>query len=156
MKLPVELGNPKKKRLINIKTNDQQCFLWCHIGRINQVKVHPERITQNDKKLIDTLDFEGIEFPVSKYDFSKTEMKNRICINVFCYENNLTHPIHISDQKFENSMYLLLISNQYVDIKDFDRFMFNKTKNKNKKYFCKSCLQCCNSKNVLTEHKTFV
>ena len=38
-------------------------------------------------------------------------------------------------------------------IKDFDRFMFLKTKNKNKKYFCKSCLQCFSSKNVLTEQK---
>ena len=32
--------------------------------------------------------------------------------------------------------------------------MFHKSKNKNKKkYFCKSCLQCFSSKNVLTEHK---
>ena len=31
--------------------------------------------------------------------------------------------------------------------------MFHKTKNKNKKYFCRSCLQCFSSKNVLTEHK---
>ena len=31
--------------------------------------------------------------------------------------------------------------------------MFHKTKNKNKKWFCKSCLQCFSSKNVLTEHK---
>ena len=38
-------------------------------------------------------------------------------------------------------------------IKDFDKFVFHKTKNKNKKYFCKSCLQCFSSKNVLTEHK---
>ena len=38
-------------------------------------------------------------------------------------------------------------------IKDFDRFIFHKRKNKNKKYFCKSCLQCFSSKNVLTEHK---
>ena len=41
----------------------------------------------------------------------------------------------------------------YVYIKDFDRFMFHKTKNKNKKYFCKSCLQCFSSKNVLKKHK---
>ena len=41
----------------------------------------------------------------------------------------------------------------YVYIKDFERFMFHKTKNKNKQYFCKSCLQCFSSKNVLTEHK---
>ena len=31
--------------------------------------------------------------------------------------------------------------------------MFHKTKNKNKKYFCKSCLPCISSKNILTEHK---
>ena len=51
---------------------------------------------------------------------------------------------------------LLLIDcdkSHYVYIKDFDRFMFHKTKNKNKKWFCKSCLQCFSSKNVLTEHK---
>ena len=31
--------------------------------------------------------------------------------------------------------------------------MFHTTKNKNKKYFCKSCLQCFSGKNLLTEHK---
>ena len=41
----------------------------------------------------------------------------------------------------------------FVYIKDFDRFMFHKTKNKNKNHFCKSCLQCFNSTNVLTENK---
>ena len=38
-------------------------------------------------------------------------------------------------------------------IKDFERFMFHKTKNKNKKWFCKSCLQCFSSENVLIKHK---
>ena len=51
----------------------------------------------------------------------------------------------------------MLISNNftshYVYIKDFNRVMFNKTKNKNNKYFCKSCLQCFSSENVLNEHK---
>ena len=31
--------------------------------------------------------------------------------------------------------------------------LFHKTKNKSKEYFCKSCLQCFSSKNVLTEHR---
>ena len=51
---------------------------------------------------------------------------------------------------------LLLIDDDkshYVYIKDFDRFMSHKTKNKNKKYFWKSCLQCFSSKNRLTQHK---
>ena len=81
----------------------------------------------------------------------------RFLFDVFCYENKLTFPIYISSQKFENSKDLLLIidgdKSHYVYIRDFNRFMFHKTKNKNKKYFCKSCLQCFSSKNVLTEHK---
>ena len=60
----------------------------------------------------------------------------------FVTKIRLTFPIYISNQKFENSMDLLLVTNGnkslYVDIKDFNRFMFHKTKNKNKKYFCKS------------------
>ena len=90
-------------------------------------------------------------------DFSKIEMKNNICINVFCYENKFPFSIYISNQKFENSVDLLLIFDgdklHYVYIKDFDRFMFHKTRNKNKKWFCKSCLQCFSSENVLIKHK---
>ena len=41
----------------------------------------------------------------------------------------------------------------YVYIKDFDRFMFHKTKNKNKKWFYRSCLQCFSSESVLIKHK---
>ena len=76
---------------------------------------------------------------------------------MFGYENELVFPIYVSDQKFEDSMDLLLLidddKSHYVYIKDFDRFMFYKVKNKNKKYFCRSCFQCFRSKNVLTKHK---
>ena len=51
---------------------------------------------------------------------------------------------------------LLLIEDNrshYVYIKDFNRFMFHKTKNKNKKWFCKNCLQCFSSENILIKHK---
>ena len=93
----------------------------------------------------------------SRKDFSKIEVKNNISINVFSYENGLGFPIYVSDQKFKDSMDLLLLIDDdishYVCIKDFDIFMFHKTKNKNKKHFCKSCLQCFSSENVLTEHK---
>ena len=78
---------------------------------------------------------------------------NNICINVLCYENGLTYPVHISDEKFKNCMNLLMITDEnkshYVCIKDFNRFMYNKTKCKNKKHFFKYCLQCFSSKKVL-------
>ena len=39
-----------KRGLINIKSNDNKCFLWCHIRHFNPWKIHPERITKVDKK----------------------------------------------------------------------------------------------------------
>ena len=90
-------------------------------------------------------------------DFNNIEVKNNICINMFCYENGLVFPIYVSYQKFEDSVDLLLLiddgKSHYVYNKDFDRFMFHKTKNKNKKLFCRRCSQCFSSENVLIEHK---
>ena len=117
-----------------MKNSDQKCFPWCHVRPFNHVKVHQQRITQNDKKFANDLDYGGITFPVPEKDFSKTETKNNICINVYCYESTLVFLINISDQKFENSMDLLLVIDEnkshYMYIKDFDRFVFHKTKNK--------------------------
>ena len=97
-----------------------------------------------------------LDFLCEKRNLARLK-KNNICINVFCYKNKLVFPINVSDQKFENSMDLLLVTDGnislYVYIKDFYRFIIQKTKNKNKKYFCKSCLQCFSSKNVSTKHK---
>ena len=90
-------------------------------------------------------------------DFSKIETKNNICINVFCYESRLVFPstFKIKDLKTQwiCCLYLMKTSHMRDFIRDFNRFMLHKTKNKNKKYFCKSCLQCFSSKNVLAEHK---
>ena len=131
-------------------------FLWCHARHINSSKEHQERIKKTDKKIAEKLDYDDIEFPVQEKDFNKIEVKNNICINMFGHENKLVFPIYVSDQKFEDSMALLLLTDDdkshYMYIKDFDRFMFHKTKNKNKKWFC-SCLQCFCSENVLIKHK---
>ena len=71
--------------------------LWCHIRNINSVKIHPERITWKGKKLVNSLNYDEIEFSVPEKRFSKIEKKNNICINGFCYENKLTFPIYVSD-----------------------------------------------------------
>ena len=88
--------------------------------------------------MVDSLDYKDIDFPVSKKDYKKVEQMNNICINVFCYENGLTYPLHISKQKFEDYMDLFLINDENkshcVYIKDFNKFMFSKTKRKNKKH----------------------
>ena len=69
----------------------------------------------------------------------KIEVKNNIWINVFGYENGMVSPIYVSDQKIEDLVdFLLLIddgTSHCVYIKDFNRFMFHKTKVKTKNGF---------------------
>ena len=159
MDLSVELRSPRKG-LINIKDKDQKCFLWCHVRYINPSKERPERIKKTGKNITEKLDYDEIAFLVQENDFKKIEMKNNICINVFGNENKLAFPIYVSDHKFEDAMDLLLLidddKSHYVYIKDFDRFMIHKTKNKNKQWFCRSCLQCFSSESVLMKHKLMV
>ena len=65
IELPLELRNPKKG-LINIKNQDNECFRWCHIRMLNPIDKHPERVKKEDKDMVDRLDYNGIEFPISK------------------------------------------------------------------------------------------
>ena len=73
------------------------------------IKIHPERIAKADKNMLNNLDYGGIEFSASKKTL--IENKGNICINVFCYKNNLLYPVFVSDQKFKNCMDFLMITN---------------------------------------------
>ena len=50
-------------------------FLWCYVRHINRVKIHPERIKREDKKLVNSLNYDGIEFPVREKGFSRIVKK---------------------------------------------------------------------------------
>ena len=97
IELPTELRNPKKG-LINMKNKDDECFRWCQIRHLNPQIEHLERIKKEDKKMINELNYEEIEFPVSQKHYNKVEKRNSIRINVFRYENGQPFPIHISKE----------------------------------------------------------
>ena len=95
-----------KLTFLNIKNKDQKYFL-CFF---NPSKEHQETIKKFDKRIAEKVDYDdGIKFPVQEKDFSKIEVKKK-CINVFGYENELGFSIYFSDQKFEDSMDLLLLN----------------------------------------------
>ena len=77
MDLPIELKHPKEG-LMNIKNNDQKCFLWCHVRRINPLNEHPERITRIDQEIACNINYNEIKFPVKEKDFEKIEVQNNI------------------------------------------------------------------------------
>ena len=79
--------------------------------------------------MINELNYDGINFPLSKKHYNKVEKQNSIGINVFDYEDGQPFPNHISKETFKNQMNLLLIrkdeKKHYVLIKDFNAFMYN-------------------------------
>lgn len=155
--LPVKLQNPAKG-LINLQNKDNQCFRWCHMRYLNPQNDQPQRIKKADRKMVKELNYQGVGFPVATKHYSKIEAQNDININVFGYEDEQFHPIHVSKQKNEEVLNLLLISKgakrHYVLIKDFNRMMYDKTNHKERKHFYMHCLQCFSTEEILTKHKS--
>ena len=140
-----------------MKNEDNECFRWCHIRRLNPQDKNPQRIKKSDKEYINKLDYSGIEFPVTTKQYNKIEKQNEININVFGYEIKQPYPIFVSKEKYDKHMNLLLITEDknkhYVLIKAFNSFMYTQTKHKERKHFCMHCLQCFSSERVLNDHK---
>ena len=63
-------------------------FLWCVLRALNPKDNHPERVDKELKLKENTLNMEGIEYPVSLIkDIDKFENQNQtICITVFGYD----------------------------------------------------------------------
>ena len=139
-----------------MKNGDEECFRWCHIRHLNPQTKYPERIKKEDKKMINELNYDGIDFPLSQKHYNKVEKQNSIRINAFGYEDGQPFPINISKETFKDQMNLLLITKDekkhYVLIKDFNAFMYNQSKHKERKHFCMYCLQCFSSERVLANH----
>ena len=154
VELPKELRNAKKG-LINMQNKDE-CFRWCHIRHLNPQDKDPQRVKKTDKEFISQLDYNNVEFPVCVKDYHKVEKQNNIKINVFGYGNSEPFPIYISKERYNDVMNLLLIKDHYVLIYDFNRFMYNQTKRKEKKHFFMYCLQCFSSEEILDKHKNCI
>ena len=86
----------------------------------------------------------------------KIEEQNNISINVFGYENKQRFPLYVSQKVFETTLDLLLImedeKQHYVWIEDFNSFMYNQSKHQHRKHFCRYCLQCFSSEEILHKH----
>ena len=95
------------KGLINIKNYDNKCFLWCHVRHLNKDGVKLERIIKTDKEMVKDLNYSSVDFPLSKKDYGKIEVLNKINVNVFCYENKIIYPAYLSNQSFNDCLDLL-------------------------------------------------
>lgn len=83
LRLPRELVD--KKAVLNIKNDDERCFVWSVLAALHPVhrKDHPEN-SYHCKKYVNELNLDGIEFPMKVSQIAKFERQNTtISVNVF-------------------------------------------------------------------------
>ena len=84
--LPKELAT--KKAIINVKNNDNRCFVWCVLRFLNPVDRDSERIDSELMDKIDIVNMEGIDYPVSFKQIDRFERQNEsISITVLGYND---------------------------------------------------------------------
>jgi hypothetical protein len=85
MKLPEDISN-SKCGLLNMRNDDNMCFVWSHVRHLRPKARRATTITQKDRDFELSLDYEGIDFPVKISDINKIERKNKINISVLGYK----------------------------------------------------------------------
>ena len=155
--LPKELAD--EKAIINVQNEDNKCFLWCVLRALNPKEHNPQRLDKKLKGKENTLNMEGIYYPVSLKDLNKFEKQNpTISITVLGYEGKSVYPLRNSDNTDrEHNIILMLIEEggvkHYCLIKDLSRLLSSQaTKGKRKEYFCKRCLNPFGCQEALNKH----
>ena len=143
--LPKELAD--KKAIIKMQNKDNKCFLWCVLRALNPREKDPQRIDKKLKEKENTLNMDGIEYPVSLKDIDKFEKQNpTISITVFGYKGKSIYPLRNSDNTDrEHKVRLMLIEKDgvqhYCLVKSIERLLSSQTtKGKRKEHFCDRCL----------------
>ena len=89
------------------------------------------------------MNYSDIAFPLDINDYEKIKDRFQMQVNVFGFENKV-YALYISKKSYDQMLNLLLITEKdkshYLFIKDFNKLMFSRTKHKNKKHYCMSCL----------------
>ena len=146
------------KGLRNLKNKDHKCFMWCHVRPINSQNRNAERINKQDIKIAANLNYSDITFPLDINDYEKIKDRFQMQVNVFGYENKV-YPLYSSKTSYDQTLNLLLITEKdkfhNAFIKDFNRLMFLRTKHKDKKHYCMSCLQKFTTEEILSNHKKY-
>ena len=155
--LPKELAT--KKAIINLKNEDNKCFLWCVLRAFNPKANHRKRLDKKLKEKENTLNMEGIKYPVSLQDLNKFENQNpTISITVFGYERKIVYLLRNSDNTDrEHNIILILIKeegvNHYCLVKKLSGLLSSQvSKHKEKHHFCLRCLNAFWTHKSLNKH----
>ena len=158
IELPKELRN--KNAITNMKNDDDKCFLWCVLRALNPKPTHPERLDKNLKEKENTLNMEGIVYPVSLLDINKFEEQNEtISITVFGYnERDKVYPLRKSNRFCKINLVFIEKDgvSHYCLINDINRLVATQvSKHKGKCFICDNCLNHFPTEESLKKHKEY-
>ena len=156
--LPDWISN--KKAIVNIENKDEKCFIWCILRYLHPREDNDTRLTDL-KKYENSLNTEGITFPMKLKDITKFEKLNSSLLgfNVFSVnENKKFYPLRMAEKDCLNTIDLFFFEqdgvSHYSIIKDFTRLIkTQKTANKNGSfYICKKCFTHFTKYELLEKH----
>ena len=155
IELPTWIKNSKS--CINIKNDDDKCFLWCHLRHKHENKKHPNLISDL-KQYVNELDISMLTFPVKDMkEVDKFDMVNGTSTYIYYIEGDVIHPYHKPKHKNGDLVDLGLVVNHknemhYVLIKDFNRLIGSKYKWGNRMYICRECFYITQYEDVFKRH----
>ena len=121
--------------------------MWCVLRALNPHEKDPQRLDKKLKEKENSLNMEGIEYPVSLKDIDKSENQNpTISITVFGYNGKIVYPLRNSDNTDrEHKIRLTLVEKDRVKhyrlVKNQNSLLSSQvSKHKEKSYFCDRCL----------------
>ena len=161
IELPQALKN--RKAIINMKNQDDKCFMWCVLRALNLKDRDNERIDNDLKSKVETLNMEGIQYPVSLRAIDRFEHLNpEISITVLGYnEDDKVYPLKVSKYTgCEYDIVLLLIkdgeNSHYCLVKNISALLSSQINNhKGARYYCLNCFNSFKSPDSLDKHKEY-
>ena len=158
--IPLPEWIKRKKAVINMKNEDEECFKWCVTRALNPVDKNKERITQKLRKQAEELNWKGISFPMEAEKIDRFEKNNpKISIHVFYLDGNV-QPLRISDEERKINIDLLLVekdgNKHYCLISSLSRLLSKQvTKRDGALVFCRRCLNHFSNNEKLEVHKEY-
>ena len=170
--MPLDPYLANKKALINMQNEDDKCFMWSVLRVLYPKDNHPERIDKDLKSKQDSINMEGIRYPVSLRAIDRFEHLNpNISISILGYnKEDLVHPIRISKYTgCDHDITLLLLKEavkgengkieektHYTLVKNRSALIASQINNhEHKRHFCLNCFNSFNSPETLETHKEY-
>ena len=146
----------KKKAVINMENNDDQCFKWLVTRALHPVDRDAGQISKILREQSENYIWN--EFPTKVKDICKFETNNNINVNVFSYDDDTkkVYTLRLSKTNYEETVNLFFYDEHYGVVKNLSRLVSSPLSKRNhKKHICLRCLNHFRAPDDLKKHLEF-